>query len=200
MIRTIRNANSSANNSGNVLVNVSCYCANSAVVKVPQVDMHTTDNPTPYGYTVSLLLFLVPVITIAIWHWRNGSNFNRRAFYWCAGLMTTLGALLDIFFGYSFFRFPNEGATMGIRVPAWSWADMAWIPDFLPLEEFTRKVEAFIAYVKSCPRIPGVDEIFFPGEIEYNEKTKRLKDGVFIEPDTWKLILETAQKVGAAIN
>jgi len=107
-----------------------------STVRVPQVEMHTVDNPTPYGYTVSLLLFLVPVAAVAAWHWRNGSHFDRKAFWACAGLMTGLGVFLDLFFGYAFFEFPNEGATLGIRVPAWSWGEMRWIPDYLPLEEF----------------------------------------------------------------
>lgn len=107
-----------------------------ATVRVPQSQIHTVDNPTPYGYTVSLLLFLVPVVTVALWHRRNGAHFDRRAFWWCAALMTGLGAFLDLFFGHAFFEFPNRGATLGIRVPAWSWGDLAWVSGFLPLEEF----------------------------------------------------------------
>jgi LDH2 family malate/lactate/ureidoglycolate dehydrogenase len=66
--------------------------------------------------------------------------------------------------------------------------------------EFTRKVAEFINYVKSCPRVAGCDEIYFPGEIEANEREKRLRDGVFVEPETWNLILETAGKLNARIE
>lgn len=74
------------------------------------------------------------------------------------------------------------------------------IAGFLPLPEFTRQVEDFIAYVKSCPRIPGVEEIFFPGEIEYNEREKRMREGVFVGDDTWSLIVETARGLGTEIK
>lgn len=107
-----------------------------ATVRVPVTEMHTVDNPTPYGYTVSLLIFLVPVLTIAVWHGRHGSEHERRAFFKCVALMAGLGTLLDFAFGYSFFEFPNQAATVGLRLPAWSWGDMRWIPDYLPIEEF----------------------------------------------------------------
>jgi hypothetical protein len=107
-----------------------------ATVRVPVTQITTTDNPTPYGYTVSLLLFLLPVLAIALWHIKHGNQFDKRAFLWCAVLMATLGAFLDFFFGYAFFEFPNEGATLGIRLPAWSWGQRQWIGEYLPLEEF----------------------------------------------------------------
>ena len=38
-------------------------------------------NPTPYGYTVSLLIYLVPVATLIVWFYRSHSpgSFRRRA-------------------------------------------------------------------------------------------------------------------------
>lgn len=38
--------------------------------------------------------------------------------------------------GHTFFIFPNPDATLGVRLPAWSFTDRAWIPDYLPIEEF----------------------------------------------------------------
>ena len=32
--------------------------------------------------------------------------------------------------------FPYPNATLGIRVPAWSWSETAWVMDYLPIEEF----------------------------------------------------------------
>ena len=71
---------------------------------------------------------------------------------------------------------------------------------FLPLEVFRRKVVEFIDYMKSTPRVPGCDEIYYPGEIEAREREKRLREGVFVEEDTWNLVLETARSVGAEIG
>ena len=105
-------------------------------VRVPVTEMSTTDNPTPYGYTVSLLIFLVPVVAVSILHLLEGSDADKKAFLACAGLMAGLGAFLDFFFGYAFFEFPNVGATVDFRLPAWSWGEMGWVGSYLPIEEF----------------------------------------------------------------
>jgi hypothetical protein len=107
-----------------------------ATIKVPVRDMHMSDNPTPLGYTVSLLLFIVPVLVIARWHLSRGNEFDRRAFLWSGTFMAGVGALLDILFGSAFFEFKNRGAVLGPRLPAWSWKEMGWIPGYLPIEEF----------------------------------------------------------------
>jgi hypothetical protein len=94
-------------------------------------------NPTPFGYSVSLVLFLVPVIVIGIWHQlRPLDSAHRRAFWWSAALVGAAGFVLDIGFGYEFFQFRNPDATLGIRVAAWSFSDRGWIVHYLPIEEF----------------------------------------------------------------
>lgn len=107
-----------------------------ATIRVPVPEMHLPGNPSPLGYTVSLLLFLVPVAIISRWHLSTGNDFDRRAFLWSAVVMAGIGAALDVLFGYAFFEFPNAGATLGLRLPAWSWSAMAFVPDYLPVEEF----------------------------------------------------------------
>ncbi len=107
-----------------------------ATIRVPVPEMHPSENPSPLGYTVSLLLFLVPVVVIARWHLSTGNAFDRRAFLWSSAVMTGIGAVLDLLFGYAFFEFPNVGATLGLRLPAWSWSGMTFVPDYLPVEEF----------------------------------------------------------------
>ena len=83
-------------------------------IRVPVRDMHLPENPTPLGYTVSLLLFLVPVVVIARWHLSRGNEFDRRAFLWSGAFMAGVGALLDILFGSTFFEFHNRGAVVGL--------------------------------------------------------------------------------------
>jgi hypothetical protein len=107
-----------------------------ATVRVPPWAMHIKDNPTPYGYTVSLLLFLVPIFFVAQWHIRKSKRFDQKAFLWSAAVMAGIGTVLDIAFGYHFFEFPNTGATLGIRIRAWDWSTMSFVPDYLPVEEF----------------------------------------------------------------
>ncbi len=105
-------------------------------VKVPVWEMHLRDNPTPSGYTVSLLIFLVPILFVQRWHIRDGEHFDQKAFLSSAAVMAGIGTVLDILFGYHFFEFPNRAATLGIRVPAWNWSDMEMVPGYLPVEEF----------------------------------------------------------------
>src|SRR5262249_2302927 len=38
---------------------------------------------------------------------------------------------------------------------------------FSPLDQFKKLMDGMVAYVKSSPTMPGVDEVFVPGEIEF---------------------------------
>src|SRR5580704_1805917 len=76
-------------------------------------------DPTPYGYTWSLLLFLVPIVVIGFWFVpAEGVEIPRRAFWRTIGVLVPLGFGLDFFFAHRFFVFPNSGATLGIGAPA----------------------------------------------------------------------------------
>lgn len=101
-----------------------------AMVAVPAaITLHTVSspgtlqvssaNPTPYGYTWSLLLFIVPIAVIAFWFLpAEDVEIPRRAFWRTIIVLVPLGFGLDFFFARWFFVFPNAGATLGIRVPA----------------------------------------------------------------------------------
>ncbi len=94
-------------------------------------------NPSPYGYTVSLSLFLFPVLTLAVFHSRYPRHHtHRRALFAASGVIAVLGFVLDLFFGHSFFVFRDPSATLGVRLPAWDWSAWQWAPSYLPLEEF----------------------------------------------------------------
>jgi lycopene cyclase domain-containing protein len=78
-------------------------------------------NPgsSPYGYTISLLLFIVPILVIALWFLPQESVKISKKSFWCTiGLLFPIGAGLDFFFAQYFFVFPNEAATLGIKAPA----------------------------------------------------------------------------------
>ena len=79
----------------------------------------TTPDASPYGYTVSLLLFIVPILVIAFWFVPEQSiKIEKKSFLWTIGLLFPLGAGLDFFFARYFFTFPNQSATLGIKAPA----------------------------------------------------------------------------------
>ena len=76
-------------------------------------------NPTPYGYTWSLGLWIVPLTVLVYWlHQSPGFHLPRLAFWRTIGGLSALGLLLDIVFGHTFFRFPNAGATLEVFI--WS--------------------------------------------------------------------------------
>jgi hypothetical protein len=79
----------------------------------------TTPGASPYGYTVSLLLFIVPILVIAFWFVPQQSiKIEKKSFLWTIGLLFPIGAGLDFFFARYFFTFPNQSATLGIKAPA----------------------------------------------------------------------------------
>ena len=76
-------------------------------------------NPSPYGYTMSLLLFIVPIVVIGGWLVpQDGIRISKRSFLITLALTIPLGVILDFFFAHLFLTFPNPGATLGIRAPA----------------------------------------------------------------------------------
>lgn len=101
------------------------------------ITLHTVQNSTPHGYTVSLLLFIVPIVIIAGWFIpREGIQVSRKAFWWTIALLFPLGAALDFFFAQYFFYFPNGQATLGIKAPA--------LGGGVPLEEYVFYLTGFL--------------------------------------------------------
>lgn len=74
------------------------------------------------------------------------------------------------------------------------------VGNFAAIEEFEEQVDSLIHYVKSSPTAPGVDEILVPGEPEFREERKRLREGVHIEHDTWSQIAKAAEEVGLDVS
>jgi hypothetical protein len=78
-----------------------------------------SSDPTPRGYTWSLLLFVVPIVVIGFWFLPGeGVEIPRRAFWWTIGILVPVGFGLDFFFARRFFVFCNSGATLRMGAPA----------------------------------------------------------------------------------
>jgi hypothetical protein len=53
----------------------------------------TMPGASPYGYTVSLLLFIVPILVIAFWFLpQEGVKISKKSFWWTIGLLFPRGA------------------------------------------------------------------------------------------------------------
>jgi len=107
-------------------------------VKDPGKLYITSANPTPYGYTISLLLFIIPMLFLIWWLVRHPKMpFQKKAFVRTLLLLLPLGFVLDYAFGSVFFYFPNPGATLEIFV-----TDMTG--GKLPVEEFVFYLTGFV--------------------------------------------------------
>src|SRR5271155_2871637 len=93
---------------------------------------------TPYGYTVSLLLFIFPIAFIAGWFLPSEElKIPRRAFWWTLLILIPLGCLLDFVFAQWFFDYPNAGAPLGVGAPA--------LGRPVPVEEYVFYFTGFLA-------------------------------------------------------
>lgn len=106
-------------------------------VKVPMVSPDFSTNPSPFGYTISMVIFLVPILVFSLWLSSNRKyRIESKAFVGTVIMIFLLGSFLDFVFGYSFFYFPNKGSVTGFRLPSYSFGDGHWVADYLPIEEF----------------------------------------------------------------
>ena len=107
-------------------------------VRVSPVVDPSVANPSPYGYSVSLLLFIIPILVIVFWFVPlNGVKISKKSFLWTIGVLVPLGWALDFFFARKFFLFPNPGATLRITGPA--------LGGGVPIEEYVFYFTGFVA-------------------------------------------------------
>ncbi|MDH3288496.1 MAG: hypothetical protein OEP48_12340 [Betaproteobacteria bacterium] len=106
-------------------------------VIVPGQLVVTSDNPTPLGYTISLSLFIIPMLAIGWWFFRHPEiRFQKKAFILTVSLLFPLGVILDVLFGNAFFLFQNHNAVLDISLPA--------VNGSIPIEEFIFYLSGFI--------------------------------------------------------
>ncbi|MFY9979724.1 MAG: hypothetical protein WAK22_15970, partial [Candidatus Sulfotelmatobacter sp.] len=107
-------------------------------VHLPVPVMPVNQNSTPYGYTVSLLLFILPIVAIAGWFLPSeGLHIPQRASWRTIAILIPLGFALDLFFARWFFCYPNVGATLGIHAFAFGRP--------VPVEEYVFYLTGFLA-------------------------------------------------------
>jgi hypothetical protein len=123
--------------------------------------------PTPYGYTWSLSIFIVPVVVMVFWLLsRPNTQIQKRAFWWAATILSSLGIILDVCFGTMFLTFDNHDATL--KLPNW------WSLFRFPIEEIVFYVSGIMCVLLLY--IWG-DEVWFGA---YNKPdTKRDVKGFF---------------------
>lgn len=77
------------------------------------------------------------------------------------------------------------------------------INSMMPRAEFEHRMESLIAEVKAVPTAEGIEEIFFPGELEDRNTERHRQQGIAIADNTWqslaKLGAETQTSLPAAV-
>ncbi|HKE25079.1 MAG TPA: Ldh family oxidoreductase [Bryobacteraceae bacterium] len=69
---------------------------------------------------------------------------------------------------------------------------------FMPVEEFTARMERLVALVKSTPAAPGYHEVMVAGDPEWRMEAERLNNGIPIPDGNWETLVKAAARVGVS--
>ena len=64
------------------------------------------------------------------------------------------------------------------------------IASMMPRSEFESRLERLIEEIKSVPRAAGIEEIFFPGELEARSNALATQQGIFLAAQTWQSLVK----------
>lgn len=67
-------------------------------------------------------------------------------------------------------------------------------------ETFAQEAQAFVDWVKQSPAAPGFEGVMVAGDPERKARVARERDGIVVDDTTWGEILQSARKVGAALQ
>lgn len=70
------------------------------------------------------------------------------------------------------------------------------IDAFMPLPEFSRRMEEIIGLMRLCPAAPGVGRIYVPGEIEHETEQRRRAEGIPIGSALQEELTALASELG----
>jgi LDH2 family malate/lactate/ureidoglycolate dehydrogenase len=73
------------------------------------------------------------------------------------------------------------------------------IARFMPVADFTARVERLVERVKSAKPAAGYDEVLVAGDPEWRTEAERLREGIPLGKGTWQSLLDTAQKYGVSV-
>jgi LDH2 family malate/lactate/ureidoglycolate dehydrogenase len=73
------------------------------------------------------------------------------------------------------------------------------VKSMMPLAEFEQRMEALIDEVKAVPTAHGIEEIFFPGELEDRNTTRLLETGISLADTTWGSLVKLGTETGTAL-
>ena len=74
------------------------------------------------------------------------------------------------------------------------------IERFMPLEIFGQKISSLVQDVKSSKKIKGVEQIYMPGEPEFENKTKRLESGIPLNENVFNDLKDLSHKFELSLD
>jgi uncharacterized oxidoreductase len=74
------------------------------------------------------------------------------------------------------------------------------IEKFVPREEFLENVAVLERHLKASPPAPGFQEIMMPGEPELRTEERRMREGIFVDEETWRQFLACATTLGVTVT
>ncbi len=72
------------------------------------------------------------------------------------------------------------------------------IARFMPVAEFTARVETLVGLMKSTPTAPGYDEVLVAGDPEWRIEAERRQNGIPIAEGNWENLCKAAERVGVS--
>jgi LDH2 family malate/lactate/ureidoglycolate dehydrogenase len=69
---------------------------------------------------------------------------------------------------------------------------------FMPLQEFTARMENLVALVKTAAPAPGYEEVMVAGDPEWRMEAERLRNGIPIADGNWDTLVKAGARVGVA--
>ncbi|MFP6767365.1 MAG: Ldh family oxidoreductase [Planctomycetaceae bacterium] len=119
-----------------------------------------------------------------------GGNLGFKG-YGLSVMIDVFGGMLS---GFGVCRTDLPPGTNGV------WMYLVDIETFIGIEEFQQHLEKYIAHIKGARKLPGVDEILMPGEIEMQRMAERAVHGVEVPEETWRQIRELAKGLGVSLE
>ena len=74
------------------------------------------------------------------------------------------------------------------------------IDNFMPIDRFKHRIDERIKEIKNSSKKEGVKQIHLPGEIEFKNKEKNLRDGIPIAKEVVEELKKTAKELGINID
>lgn len=73
------------------------------------------------------------------------------------------------------------------------------IRSMMPEEEFAARMETLISEIKDNPKAEGIEEIFFPGELEDSNTRRLAAAGITIADNTWQSLSKLSTETGVML-